>query len=122
MKFYKCDVCGKIIGMVKETPTETICCGKPMRPLIAGETDGAKEKHVPVMVSHNHLVTVQVGSIAHPMTKEHYIEWIALETECGNQRKVLHPGDVPSATFALTPGDKVKRIFAYCNLHGLWQG
>ena len=48
MKFYRCDVCGKIVAMVKETAVSTICCGKPMRELVPGTTDGAAEKHVPV--------------------------------------------------------------------------
>ncbi len=121
MKFHKCDICGKMIGMVKETAVDTICCGAPMRELIAGSSDGAKEKHVPVYVQNGNEVTVQVGSIAHPMTPEHHIEWIALETTSGNQRKLLKIGEMPYVTFALTKGDKVKRTFAYCNLHGLWQ-
>lgn len=121
MKFYKCDVCGKIVAMVKPTAADTVCCGAPMRELVPGSTDGATEKHVPVYTVTGNSVTVKVGSVAHPMTEAHQIEWIAIETESGNQRKVLKAGDRPEATFALVPFDKVKNVYEYCNLHGLWK-
>ena len=121
MKFYKCDICGKIVAMVKATDVDTVCCGKPMRELVPGTTDGAKEKHVPVYTLEGNTVKVKVGSVEHPMTDAHHIEWIAIETENGNQRKELKPGDKPEATFALVPRDKVKSVYEYCNLHGLWK-
>ena len=121
MKFYKCDICGKIVAMVKETPVETMCCGQAMRELVPGTTDGASEKHVPVYTLEGNTVKVKVGSVEHPMTDAHHIEWIAIETENGNQRKELKPGDKPEATFALVPRDKVKSVYEYCNLHGLWK-
>jgi superoxide reductase len=64
---------------------------------------------------------VKVGAVAHPMTEAHHIAWIAVETEQGNQRKVLDPAGAPEATFALLPGDTVKAVYEYCNLHGLWK-
>ena len=121
MKFYKCDVCGKIVAMVRQTEYETICCGKPMRELVPGTSDGATEKHVPVSTVEGNLVTVKVGATEHPMTEAHRIEWIAIETETGNQRKELKAGDKPEATFALVPRDKIKSVYEYCNLHGLWK-
>ena len=121
MKFYKCEICGKIVAMVKETPVDTMCCGQPMRELVPGTTDGATEKHVPVYTLDGNTVKVRVGSVEHPMTDAHHIEWIAIETENGNQRKELKPGDKPEATFALVPRDKVKSVYEYCNLHGLWK-
>ena len=121
MKFYKCDVCGKIVAMVKATDVDTVCCGKPMRELVPGTTDGAKEKHVPVYTVAGDTVTVKVGSAEHPMMDAHRIEWIAIETENGNKRKELKAGDKPEATFALVPCDKVKSVYEYCNLHGLWK-
>lgn len=121
MKFYTCEICGKVIAMVHETPVDTICCGQNMRELIPGTTDAAKEKHVPVYQVDGTTVTVTVGEIEHPMTDAHHIAWIALETENGNQRKILKPGDRPQATFALVPNDKVKAVYEYCNLHGLWK-
>ena len=121
MKFYKCEICGKIFAMVKETPVDTMCCGQAMRELVPGTTDGATEKHVPVYTLDGNTVKVKVGSVEHPMTDAHHIEWIAIETENGNQRKELKPGDKPEATFALVPRDKVKSVYEYCNLHGLWK-
>ena len=121
MKFFKCDVCGKIVAIVKSTDVDTVCCGQPMRELVPGTTDGAAEKHVPVYHVDGNTVTVKVGSTAHPMTEAHQIEWIAIETENGNQRRELRPGDKPEATFALVPYDKVKNVYEYCNLHGLWR-
>ena len=121
MKFYKCEICGKIVAMVKETPVDTMCCGQAMRELVPGTTDGATEKHVPVYTVEGNTVKVKVGSAEHPMTDAHHIEWIAIETENGNQRKELKPGDKPEATFALIPRDKVKSVYEYCNLHGLWK-
>ena len=121
MKFYKCEICGKIVAMVKETPVDTMCCGQAMRELVPGTTDGAAEKHVPVYTVEGNTVKVKVGSAEHPMTDAHRIEWIAIETENGNQRKELKPGDKPEATFALVPRDKVKSVYEYCNLHGLWK-
>ena len=121
MKFYKCEICGKIVAMVKETPVDTMCCGQAMRELVPGTTDGAAEKHVPVYTLEGNTVKVKVGSVEHPMTDAHHIEWIAIETENGNQRKELKPGDKPEATFALVPRDKIKNVYEYCNLHGLWK-
>ena len=121
MKFYKCDICGKIVAMVKETSVDTVCCGKPMRELVPGTTDGAAEKHVPVYTVTGNTVSVKVGTVEHPMAEAHHIEWIAIETENGNQRRELKPGDKPEATFALVPYDKVKNVYEYCNLHGLWK-
>ena len=121
MKFYKCEICGKIVAMVKETPVDTMCCGQAMRELVPGTTDGAAEKHVPVYTLEGNTVKVKVGSVEHPMTDAHHIEWIAIETENGNQRKELKPGDKPEATFALVPRDKIKSVYEYCNIHGLWK-
>ena len=121
MKFLKCDICGKIVAMVRETAVDTVCCGQPMRELVPGTTDGAAEKHVPVYTGEGNTVKVKVGAAEHPMTEAHRIEWIAIETENGNQRRELKAGDRPEATFALVPYDKVKNVYEYCNLHGLWK-
>ncbi len=120
LKFYRCKHCGKIIAIVNDTKVPTICCGEAMEELIPGTTDAAVEKHVPVITKNGNIIEVKVGSVEHPMAPEHYIEWIALRTKQGNQRKILKPGDVPVATFALVDGDEVIEAFAYCNLHSLW--
>ncbi len=120
LKFYRCKVCGKIIAIVKDTGVPTICCGEEMEQIIPGTTDAAVEKHVPVVTVNGNIVEVKVGSVDHPMLAEHYIEWIALSTKQGNQRKVLKPSDAPKATFAIVDGDEVVAAYAYCNLHSLW--
>lgn len=121
MKFFKCDICGKILTLIHETETETICCGQKMRELIPGMSDGAIEKHVPVYTVNENTLTVQVGSVPHPMTEAHFIEWIAIETDTGFQLKKLTPTDKPERVFALGPSDQVRNVYAYCNLHGLWK-
>lgn len=121
MKFYVCEKCGNLVGMVKESGVPMMCCGQKMTELVPGTSDGDAEKHVPVCTDRPNLVTVHVGSSDHPMTDAHYIEWIAVETEQGAQRKVLRPGQRPCARFALTEDDSVIAIYAFCNLHGLWK-
>ncbi|MBQ9853195.1 MAG: desulfoferrodoxin [Ruminiclostridium sp.] len=121
MKFYKCSHCGNIIAYVDAKGPKVICCGEEMNELVPKTADSAVEKHVPVVEVEGNLVKVTVGSTLHPMAEEHFIQWIALETEQGNQRKTLKPGQEPTVTFALTPGDKVVAAYEYCNLHGLWK-
>ncbi len=121
MKFLRCKKCGKIIAIVNDTVVPTMCCGEAMEELIPGTTDAAQEKHVPVYEVNGNIVTVTVGSVDHPMTPEHYIQWIAIKTKNGNQRKILTPTDAPKATFAIIDGDEVEEVYEYCNLHGLWK-
>lgn len=121
MKFYRCSVCGQIVAIVKGTDVPVICCGKPMEELVPGVIDASLEKHVPVFESKDNTVHVTVGSTEHPMTDDHYIEWIAIQTKHGNQCKELKPGDKPKACFALTDDDKVLAVYAFCNIHDLWK-
>lgn len=121
MKFYRCKHCGQIIAKVKDTNVPIICCGEAMSELIPGTTDGATEKHVPVYEVKGNIVNVQIGSVPHPMEEKHYIEWVALETKFGNQRKTLKPGQEPKVSFALLPGDEVIAVYEYCNIHSLWK-
>ena len=79
------------------------------------------EKHVPVYEVVDNIVNVKVGEVDHPMLEAHYIQWIALQTNLGNQRKVLQPGQEPKAQFALLPGEQVIAVYEYCNLHGLYK-
>ncbi len=89
--------------------------------LVAGSTDAAQEKHVPVVTKKCETVTVDVGSVAHPMTEAHLIEWVALETEKGYQVAYLKANEAPMVAFKLADGDSVVAVYAYCNLHGLWK-
>ena len=121
MKFFRCDHCGNFVGVINDAGVPMMSCGQKMTEVVAGTTDAAVEKHVPVVTVDGNIVKAVVGSVEHPMIEEHYIEWIALETEKGVQRKTLKAGDAPAAEFALTADDKVVAAYAYCNLHGLWK-
>ena len=121
MKFYRCAHCGQIVAIVKGTGVPVICCGEPMQEIVPGTVDASLEKHVPVYEVKDGKVKVTVGSVEHPMLDEHYIEWIALQTKQGNQRKSLKPGDAPVACFSICDDDEVVAVYEYCNLHGLWK-
>ena len=121
MKFYRCRHCGNIITYSHASGMKVVCCGEEMQELVPNTTDAAQEKHVPVVLVEGNKVTVKVGSVPHPMTKEHYIEFIVLKTQYGEQRKYLMPDDAPEACFMLCGGDKVETAYEYCNLHGLWK-
>ena len=120
-KFYICEHCGKIVAVVKESGVPVMCCGQKMTEIVPGTTEASQEKHIPVYQVEGNIVTVRVGAVDHPMTAEHLIEWVSLQTKQGNQRKVLTPGQEPVVRFALCEGDEVEAVYAYCNLHGLWR-
>lgn len=119
-KFYVCKHCNNLAGMIHESGVKMVCCGDPMTELVANTSDGATEKHVPVVQVIGNKVSVQVGSVAHPMLEEHHIAWVYLQTEKGGQRKNLKLGEVPEAEFTVMD-DKPVAVFEYCNLHGLWK-
>ena len=121
MKFFVCETCGNLVGMIRESGVSMICCGQNMKELIPGTSDGAAEKHVPVYSVEGNKITVTVGSVEHPMLEAHFIEWISIETKKGAQRKVLKPGEKPCAEFLLTDDDSLVAVYSYCNIHGLWK-
>ena len=121
VRFFRCEHCGNIVGLIEDAGPPLVCCGDEMKELIANTSDGAGEKHVPVVTVNGNIVKVEVGAVLHPMVPEHHIDWIYLLTEEGGQRKHLDPTGAPSAEFALIDGDKAKAAFEYCNLHGLWK-
>ncbi len=121
VKFYRCRHCGNIIAYVERSGVKVICCGEEMQEMIPNTSDGAGEKHVPIVSQEGAIVTVTVSSVEHPSVEAHFIKWIALQTSQGVQFKRLLPGDKPVAQFALTDGDSPVAAFEYCNLHGLWK-
>ena len=121
MKFYICKHCGNIVTKLTSAGVPLVCCGEEMSLLEAGVTDAAVEKHVPAVTVDGNLVKVSVGSVTHPMTEEHLIQWIVLETSQGWQQKALAAGDAPEVKFALAEGEAPVAVWAYCNLHGLWK-
>lgn len=120
-KFMRCEKCGNIIAMVKESGVPVMCCGEKMKEIIPGTVEASTEKHIPVYKVEENKVTVIVGEVEHPMQEEHYIEWISIQTKAGNQRKVLNAGEKPEVCFHICDGDEVEAVYAYCNLHGLWR-
>lgn len=119
--YYICKHCGNIVTKLEDHRVPVVCCGEKMTELVPNTTDAAQEKHVPVVSVDGSVVSVAVGSVAHPMTEEHSIRWIALETEKGLSVKWLAPNEAPAAKFVLAEGETVIRVLAWCNLHGLWQ-
>ena len=118
-QIYKCNICGNIIGVLHEAGGELVCCGKPMELKAENTQDAAVEKHVPVIEETETGVKIKVGEVEHPMTDEHYIEWIEITREDGKIiRKDLKPGDAPE--IIINCKIEVKQVRAYCNLHGLW--
>lgn len=121
VQFFICNHCGNIIAMIKDQGVPIKCCGENMQEITAGISEGAQEKHVPIYYIDGETVTVSVGEISHPMTPEHYIEWVCIETDDGFQLKKLTPDMSPRVSFSLTKCDKVKSVYAFCNLHSLWK-
>lgn len=119
-KFYVCEKCGNLVGMIHASGAPMTCCGQKMTEIIPGTVEASREKHIPVVSVDGNTVTVTVGSVLHPMTPEHSIEWVYLLTDVGGQRKNLFPDSTPTVTFALTD-EKPIAVYAYCNLHGLWK-
>lgn len=116
--FYKCSICGNLVGVIEDGGGKMVCCNKDMEKLIANTTDGAKEKHVPVATFENGILKVDVGSVPHPMTEEHHISWIMVAQGKTTQRACLDITDKPSAEFCTKEGPVT--VYEYCNLHGLW--
>jgi superoxide reductase len=121
MKFYRCKHCGNLFAVVNDGVVLPNCCGETMTELQAGVTDGAVEKHVPVIERAGNKITVKVGSVPHPMMPEHHIEWIAIEYNNKFQLAHLDPAGTPEATFLIENESTKLTAYEYCNIHGLWK-
>ncbi len=119
-KFYICEHCGNLIGMIHDAGVPMMCCGKKMAKLEPGVVEASHEKHIPVVKVDGNIVNVEVGSVEHPMIEAHSILWVYLQTDKGGQRKNLEVGQAPAVSFALAD-EKPVAVYAYCNLHGLWK-
>ena len=119
LQICKCGVCGNIVEVLHAGAGELVCCNEPMKLQKENTVDAAKEKHVPVIEKVEGGIKVKVGSVAHPMTPEHWIEWVQLLADGQAYRRFLNPGDKPEAVFPI----KASKVSAreYCNLHGLWK-
>ncbi len=121
MNIFKCEKCGSMVIKINDAACTPVCCGDPMTALVPGTSDGAHEKHVPVVEVSGNKVIVKVGEVEHPMMDAHYIQYIWLETDKGYMQKNLTPSDKPCAEFVLADGEKAIAAYEYCNLHGLWK-
>lgn len=119
LEIYKCTHCGNIVEVLRGGGASLVCCGENMKLMQAGTTDGAQEKHVPVIEKTGNGYKVLVGAVAHPMEEAHYIEWIELVADGKAYRQFLRPGDAPQAEFCVQASTVTAR--EYCNLHGLWK-
>ena len=119
-KFYVCEKCGNLVGMINASGVPMMCCGQKMTAINPNTVEASVEKHLPVVTVDGDIVSIEVGSVAHPMAEEHYIAWIYLQTDKGGQRKCLNPGEEPKVSFRLN-GETAVAVYAYCNLHGLWK-
>jgi superoxide reductase len=118
LQVYKCEMCGSIVEVMHAGAGMLACCNQSMALLTENTTDAAQEKHVPVIEKVAGGFKVTVGSVAHPMQDEHYIEWIELLADGKSYTQFLNPGDEPTATFQVEASSVTAR--EYCNLHGHW--
>ncbi len=126
-QIYKCLVCGNIVEVLHTGIGELVCCDQPMELQQPKKTDEGVEKHLPVIEElppnacrGKDGFRVKVGEVEHPMTDDHYIEWVEVNTEDGKSgKKFLEPSDKPEVDF-YTRID-IKSIRVYCNIHGLWE-
>ena len=120
LQVYKCMVCGNIVEVLHGGAGELVCCGQPMKNLVAKTADEGKEKHVPVIEKTDTVIKVKVGSVLHPMEEKHYIEWIEILADGKAYQQFLNPGDTPEAVFNVEASSVTAR--EHCNIHGLWKG
>lgn len=126
-QIYKCAVCGNIVEILDAGAGQLVCCGQPMELMAAHTQDVGAEKHVPVIqdlpasaCAVKDGCKIKIGAVEHPMTPEHYIEWIEIDTADGKAgKKFLKPGDKPESDFYTRIN--VVGARAYCNIHGLWE-
>ena len=119
-KFFICQYCGNMLGLISDQGPPLVCCGEEMDELIPNTVEASVEKHIPVVTVSGDSISVKVGSVPHPMEEGHHISFVYVESEHGGQRKCLSVGADPSVDFAFA-NDKPIGVYAYCNLHGLWK-
>jgi len=122
LQAFECEVCGHIVMVFSDGSGTLTCCDQAMTPLTENTSDGAKEKHVPVIEKTAEGYKVKVGSIPHPMEEKHYIQWIELLAGDTLRCRFLKPGDAPEAIFTTAPDEDAVSAREFCNLHGYWKG
>ena len=109
-KFYVCPVCGNAIHSTGSALVS--CCGITLPPLEAEEAD---EEHGITIenVEDEHFITVH-----HPMTKEHFISFLAFVT-CDRIQMVKFYPEGNAETRMQLRG--MGQLYYYCNRHGLFR-
>lgn len=130
-QIYKCNVCGNIVEMVHTGVGQLVCCGEPMELMEEKTQDQGAEKHLPVISKVDKGIKVTIGSVEHPMTPEHYIEWVEIFFDLPTEalakegvkvsKKFLQPVNAPEAVFQFIETPENIAVRAYCNVHGLWK-
>lgn len=121
-KFYVCKRCGNIAVLINDKHMPLVCCGEKMSELVPNTVEASVEKHLPTVTEGitGGSISVQIGSVLHPMESEHHIAFVYVESEKGGQHKYLKAGEEPKLEFSFS-NDKPIAVYAYCNLHGLWK-
>lgn len=119
-RFYSCDICGNLLLAAVASGVTPHCCGEEMTLLKPNEAEGNAEKHLPVVERVGECaLKISVGSQLHPMTKEHNIKFVCVETDIGMVIRYLDVGESPDVVVKCN--GKPKAVYAYCNIHGLWR-
>ncbi|MBE6390166.1 MAG: desulfoferrodoxin [Lentisphaerae bacterium] len=123
-EIYRCSGCGMLLEVTSPGDVQNVqapfCCGGPMVLQIENSVDAAREKHVPVVEACEDGILVKIGEVPHPMTEDHYIQWIEVINGSYVNRCYLKPGDLPQAAFYVPLSPKLI-IRESCNIHGLWK-
>jgi len=117
-KFYVCPVCGNVIRAIGEAMIS--CCGITLPPLEAETETGPTELNCGDAEHEIKVETVEdeyYVHLEHPMSKEHYISFIAAVSDNEVQFTKLYPEQAAEARFKRS---RVKYVYAYCNHYGLF--
>ena len=121
VKFFKCEHCGNVIQKIVDSKVPVVCCGEKMKELTVNTVDASVETHLPVVTRIDDChIKVEVGSVAHPMTEDHHIAFIYVETENGGIRVDLPHEGKPEAVICVCNAKPIA-VYEYCNLHGVWK-
>ena len=109
-KFYVCPICGNILYSTGNAVVS--CCGVTLPPL---EAEDADEDHTVTVenVEDEHFITVH-----HPMTKEHFISFVAYVTCDRVQFVKLYPEGEAQTRLQMRG---LGTLYYYCNRHGLYK-
>ncbi len=109
-RFYVCPVCGNAVRSTGEALIS--CCGITLPPLEPENTEPDHDIRIET-AEDEYYVTID-----HPMRKDHYISFLAAVSDSRVQFAKLYPEGNAEARFKI---DGVRKFYAYCNRHGLFQ-